>query len=75
VLLWQYHYPTTAYVATIELTASFLSRCDAEVEAEQGHQYMMAYVPLVIQYLWKNLEQDHRVIFVTYQSSQGIPQQ
>jgi hypothetical protein len=64
VLLWQYHCPTTAYRASIELNATFRSRCDAEVEASQDHQYMMAHVPLVIQYLGENLEQDNRVIFV-----------
>jgi hypothetical protein len=33
VLLWQFHCPSTAYLASMELNASFLSRCDAEVEA------------------------------------------
>jgi hypothetical protein len=32
VLLWQYHCPNTAYLASIELNATFRSRCDAEVE-------------------------------------------
>jgi hypothetical protein len=36
VLLWQCDCPITVYLASIELTASFLSRCDAEVEAELG---------------------------------------
>jgi hypothetical protein len=54
VLLWQYHCPTTAYLASIRLTANFLSRGDAEVEAYQGRQYMMAHVPLVIQDLQEN---------------------
>jgi hypothetical protein len=66
VLLWQCHCPTTAYLASIELTASFLSRYDAEVEAQQGHQYMMAHAPLVIQYVRENSEPDNRVIFVTW---------
>jgi hypothetical protein len=33
VLLWQCHCPNTAYLASIELNATFRSRCDAEVEA------------------------------------------
>jgi hypothetical protein len=53
----------------MELNASFRSRCDAEVEAQQGHQYMAAHLPFVIQYLWENLEQDDRVVFVTWLSS------
>jgi hypothetical protein len=32
-LLGQYHCPTTAYLASKELTAGFLPRRDAEVEA------------------------------------------
>jgi hypothetical protein len=33
VLLWQYHCRTTTWFASMELNASFLSRCDPEVEA------------------------------------------
>jgi hypothetical protein len=66
VLLWQYHCAITAYLASIELNARFRPRCDAEVEAKQGHQYIMVYVSLVNQYLWENLEQDNRVIFVLW---------
>jgi hypothetical protein len=66
VLLWQYHCPTTAYLASIELNATFGSRCDAEVEAQQGHQYMIIYVYPAVQYLQENLEQDNRVIFVIW---------
>jgi hypothetical protein len=65
VLFRQYHCPTTAYFAPLELTPGFLSRCDAEVEAQQSHQYMIRHVSLVTQYLGDNLEQDIRVTFVT----------
>jgi hypothetical protein len=68
VLLWQYHCLITAYLASIELNATFPSRCDAEVQDQNGHQYMMAHFSLVIQYLGQNLEQeqDNRVIFVRW---------
>jgi hypothetical protein len=74
VLLWQYQCPSTACLASIELNANFLSRRHAEMEAEEGHRYMMANVPLVIQCLRENLEQDNRAIFVIWWSSPGMLQ-
>jgi hypothetical protein len=56
VSLWQHHCPIMAHPASIELNASCRLRCDGEVEAQQGYQYMMGHVPLVIQYLRENLE-------------------
>jgi hypothetical protein len=50
----------------MELTATFLSRRDAKVEAEQGRQYMMAHVPVVIQYLREHLGQDNTVMLITW---------